>query len=729
MSNRGRWRRWVVGALAAGGALSGALWGFYTWAEPVEMAAVPPAPLSSTAGAAFLRAYRALQAGQAQAALEDLQGLEEKLPVLTDEIWKLRAQAYEKLGDRETAQRVWWPKILQEYPHSPVAAYALWGIGQVEQLRQQFPTHPLTARALKHLLEQDPNHYDLLRDLAQHHPQTPGLTPLLDRWRQAQEGSLTASDWQILADAYWEQREYGKAARAYRYAPATPQNLYRWGRSHQISGEFPQARAAYQALLAQFPNAAEASLTRRRLAELSDLPTAIQLLRQVGSGSDPEAPEALLSLSQLHERNNSPQLAQAVRQALWERFPASEAAANAAWTVAWRQAQAGNLRAAIAVAQQIGLAQRDTEMGAQLLYWAGKWRERLGDMAAARQTYQQVLQRFPRTYYGWRAAAQLGWPVGDFSSGRQRVEVDFQPVRQPLPAVSEATQALHLLGASQMAWERWQGEMALQKRDAGQMSVAERFASGILRNNAGEHLRGINQVAALRFSTEADPLLESLRQRQDFWQALYPLHYYASPENRWERDPHAQPGLAHWAQQFNLNPLMVAALIRQESRFEPEIVSASGALGLMQVMPATGRWIAQKIGLAQYSLTNPADNLRLGSWYFDYTHRAYQDNTLLALASYNGGPGNVAKWLSQFGFEDPDEFVEQIPFAETRGYVKAVFGNYWNYWQLYTREGRTLASALQLEARPVPGRGQPLPQQLHRVGRQPQAYHDKHEGN
>ncbi|MFS8835509.1 transglycosylase SLT domain-containing protein [Synechococcus sp. WC101] len=678
--------------MAAGGALSGALWGFYTWAEPVEMAAVPPAPLSSTAGAAFLRAYKALQAGQAQAALEDLQGLEEKLPVLTDEIWKLRAQAYEKLGDRETAQRVWWPKILQEYPHSPVAAYALWGIGQVEQLGQQFPTHPLTARALKHLLEQNPNRYDLLRDLAQHHPQTPGLTPLLDRWRQAQEGSLTASDWQILADAYWEQGEYGKAARAYRYAPATPQNLYRWGRSHQISRELPQARAAYQALLAQFPDAAEASLTRRRLAELSDLPTAIELLRQVGSGSDREAPEALLSLSQLYDRNGSPQSAQAVRQTLWERFPVSEAAATAAWTVAWRQAQTGNLSQAIALAQQIGLAQRDTEMGAQLLYWAGKWRERLGEVAAARQTYQQVLRQFPHTYYAWRAAAQLGWPVGDFSSGRQRVEVDFQPVRQPLPAVSEATQTLHLLGASQLAWERWQGEMALQKRDAGQMSVAERFASGILRNNAGEHLRGINQVAALRFSAEPDPLLPTLRQRQDFWQAIYPLHYYASPENTWERDPYAQPGLARWSRQFNLNPLMVAALIRQESRFEPEIVSASGALGLMQVMPATGRWIAQKIGLAQYSLTNPADNLHLGSWYFDYTHRTYQDNTLLALASYNGGPGNVARWLSRFGFEDPDEFVEQIPFAETRGYVKSVFGNYWNYWQLYTQEGRTLVS-------------------------------------
>ncbi|MEN9209781.1 MAG: transglycosylase SLT domain-containing protein, partial [Thermostichus sp. DG02_2_bins_29] len=638
------WTGIGVGVLMLGSTLAGAIWGFWqtdaahlSQAEPLEVASNPVDvdPLPRTSTTAFLQAYADLQAGQAELALRHLEGLEDSLPVLTDEIWKLRAQAYEKLQDKETAQGIWWPKILAEYPNSPVAAYALWGMGKVDQLRQQFPTHPVTGRALKYLLTLNPERYDLLRDLAQHHPQIAGLTPLLDRWRQAQEGSLTPADWQIIADAYWEQREYGKAARAYGRAPATSQNLYRWGRSHQISREFPQAIAAYQALLAQFPDGPDASLTRRRLAELSDLPTAIELLKQVGSGSDKEAPEALLSLSQLYDRNASPQSAQVTRQALWERFPESEAAANTAWTLAWNQAEAGNLNSAIAIAQRVGSGQRDTEMGAQLLYWAGKWQEQLGDTAAARQTYQLVLSRFPHTYYAWRAAVQLGWPVGDFSSGRKSVEVDFEPVRQPLPGVSEATQTLHLMGASQLAWERWQGETPTQ-RDPRQMSILERFVTGILRNKAGEHLRGINQVAALRFSDDPDPVLEALRQRQDFWQAVYPLHYYASPDNSWHGDPYARPGIAHWSRQFNLNPLMVAALIRQESRFEPEIVSVSGALGLMQVMPATGRWIAQQIGLGQYSLTHPADNLYLGAWYLDYTHRTYQDNTLLALASYNG---------------------------------------------------------------------------------------------
>lgn len=144
-SSQRRWIRWAAGVLAAGAALGGAVWGFYTssWAETAEVASAPedrdPTQLPQTSTTAFLRAYAALQAGQAQSALKDLQGLEESLPVLREEIWKLRAQAYEQLQDKETAQGIWWPQILQEYPHSPVAAYALWGMGQVDRLRQQFP--------------------------------------------------------------------------------------------------------------------------------------------------------------------------------------------------------------------------------------------------------------------------------------------------------------------------------------------------------------------------------------------------------------------------------------------------------------------------------------------------------------------------------------------------------------------------------------------------------------
>lgn len=126
--------------------------------------------------------------------------------------------------------------------------------------------------------------------------------------------------------------------------------------------------------------------------------------------------------------------------------------------------------------------------------------------------------------------------------------------------------------------------------------------------------------------------------------------------------------------------------MRQESRFEKDIGSAAGAKGLMQIMPSTGEWVASKINLNDYSLTQPEENINLGTWYLAFTHRQNNNNTMLAMASYNAGPGNVADWINRYGLADEDEFVRNIPFPETKGYVEAVFSNYWNYLRLYNPE-------------------------------------------
>lgn len=165
------------------------------------------------------------------------------------------------------------------------------------------------------------------------------------------------------------------------------------------------------------------------------------------------------------------------------------------------------------------------------------------------------------------------------------------------------------------------------------------MTAGVLRNRAGERLRGINQVARLLTHDDA-AAVASLQARPDFWQTVYPLHHFET--------------LAENTANYNLNPLILASLIRQESRFEPEIESVSGALGLTQVLPSTGQWIAEQIGVPNFNLRDPEDNLYFGTWYLDYTHRRYQDNTLLAIASYNAGPGSVARWVNQFGTADLD---------------------------------------------------------------------------
>lgn len=652
-------------------------------AEPQDLNPTDPTVFSEAGRDRFRQAYQSLQSGQARLALTQMEGLDVELPILIDHLLMMRALASQQLLD-QAAATTYWQQLLSQFPDSSLVPQALLGLNQLQSLVENYPQHPVTGEVAETFLIQDPGQIQWLRLLVRYHPRRVNI-PVVDQWIQSQPETLTPEDWQVVSDLFWDEREYGRASKTYGRAPVTSRNLYRYARSHHLSKNYAEAKLIYQRLLTEFPTSEDLPLGRRRFAEISDSATAISLLQPLAAQSLPESADALLDLSKIYEKSKSPQSAQSIRQDLWQRFPESEAAVEAAWDHSWSLAKVGQKAAAIAVAQQVGLAQEDTEMGAQLVYWAGKWQNQLGNPEAARQLYQQVLTRFPHTYYAWRAAVQLGLPVGDFKVGRLPVQVAYTPVKLTLPAGSPQVQALHLMSIPELAWQRWQWEVDIYHKD---LSPEEIFVTGLLRNTVRDHLKGINQVSSLRFKT--DPGVEALRQREDFWQAMYPLHFHDSASNALGGDPSSQAGIAQWSKQYKLNPLLVAALIRQESRFEADIVSRSGALGLMQVMPATGKWIGDQLGVSQFDMRSPADNLHFGSWYLDYTHRTYQDNSMLAVASYNGGPGSVAKWLKQFGLSDPDLFVEQIPFTETRGYVKAVFGNYWNYWQLYTPEGKAL---------------------------------------
>ena len=246
------------------------------------------------------------------------------------------------------------------------------------------------------------------------------------------------------------------------------------------------------------------------------------------------------------------------------------------------------------------------------------------------------------------------------------------PSARPLPTAGSPTfRELYQLGQDEDALRLWQVERSKLQLNKVQPTVAEQYTDGLMHLARGENLLGISQVEALedRETKEDQAQYQDISQQMAYWQARYPFPFLKQIE--------------FWSQQLKLNPLLVTALTRQESRFEPKIRSAAGAVGLMQMMPGTGQWVAKNINLKQYNLENPNDNVQLGTWFLDYTHKQYSNNSLLAVASYNAGPGNVTHWLGTLGKSDPDEFVEAIPFDETRNYVRQVFGNYWNYLRLY----------------------------------------------
>jgi len=135
-----------------------------------------------------------------------------------------------------------------------------------------------------------------------------------------------------------------------------------------------------------------------------------------------------------------------------------------------------------------------------------------------------------------------------------------------------------------------------------------------------------------------------------------------------------------------LEPLLVFSLIRQESRFDPLAGSWAGALGLMQVTPPTGEWVALQLGIRDFrkeDLLQPSVSLRFGAWYLGRQLRDFSGDVFAALAAYNGGPGYTRLWLSLMIDYDPDLFVESIPVAETQTYVKTILEQHAAYSRLY----------------------------------------------
>ena len=468
--------------------------------------------------------------------------------------------------------------------------------------------------------------------------------------------------------------EYDKAASAYAKAPPTPRNRYRVARGLQLDDKLEAAKSAYQRMIKAFPRAEETGLALRRLAGLSTPEPAISYLDRVIAQFPKEAPAALLQKAKLLDLRDPKAAAQA-RQALLTRYPNSDAAAEYRWQIAEKFAAAGDLIKAWQWAQPITSNNPDSDLAPKAGFWVGKWAEKLGHSRDAKKAFQHVLGKYPQSYYAWRSAVHLGLPVGDFNSLRRHSPVLDKPMGRTQPPAGSATfQELYHLGQDGDAWRLFQAETANRK----ELTVEEQFTDALLKLNRGHNLAGINQIWGLKEQkTPADQQqFQELRQTSEYWHSLFPFPFYDA--------------IVNWSQKRQLNPLLVTSLIRQESRFEPAIRSPVGATGLMQVMPTTGRWIADKINLKDYSLTNPENNINLGTWYLDHTHEQYGDNSLLAVASYNAGPGNVAKWVKKYGLDDFDQFVENIPFAETRGYVESVFGNYWNYLRIYNPEIRNL---------------------------------------
>ena len=195
------------------------------------------------------------------------------------------------------------------------------------------------------------------------------------------------------------------------------------------------------------------------------------------------------------------------------------------------------------------------------------------------------------------------------------------------------------------------------------------FEKGMDNVNDKEGEYGTSAILARDF-------IDDLAEKPDFEDSIYKLAYQL----------HYQDIINVKAREYHLDPYLVTSIIREESYFNTQAGSSAGATGLMQLMPATASYIAGKNNIrytGKSSLLDPKVNIELGSAYLDYAKTKLYENDLLAVASYNGGPNAVRSWKNNMNYKNFDEFIENIPYPETRDYIKKVFRSYWVYLNVY----------------------------------------------
>jgi len=162
-----------------------------------------------------------------------------------------------------------------------------------------------------------------------------------------------------------------------------------------------------------------------------------------------------------------------------------------------------------------------------------------------------------------------------------------------------------------------------------------------------------------------------------FQRKLYPLAYNKE--------------IIQHAEEFGVDPYLVVAIIFVESRFDEKAVSHRGATGLMQIMPSTGKWAAGKMKLKDYTqedLLDSSTNIRIGCWYLMTLFKQFKDERVV-LAAYNGGSGNVKKWLASKQYSSDGKKLDYIPYKETREYVDKVQKAYKKYKSIYRLETKS----------------------------------------
>jgi soluble lytic murein transglycosylase len=384
--------------------------------------------------------------------------------------------------------------------------------------------------------------------------------------------------------------------------------------------------------------------------------------------------QALLSVANLHLVHHEYDQALDAFRELHQRFPTGARASYAHWKAAWLTLRFGrNDEAKKAFDEQIALYPGGNETSAAL-YWRARLAEEDKQPAMARAYYRKLSDRFRNYYYAELGRQRLQkLPPGTDTPGEYPLLDHIPPLEhgdkitlsEP-PAEDLHLQKAELLGNGGLVDFAVRELQSAASTDGGNWGPAETAHLYIDTGHYDRAIEVMKRSVPSYFAVDI-PILP-----REYWEALFPRPYWSD--------------LKKFSTTNGLDPYLVASLIRQESEFNPLAVSRANAVGLMQLLPKTGKLVAHQEQLKHYNPTQlftPTVNLQLGTRYFRGMVDKFGGSFEHALAAYNAGSDRVEEWMGQGKYRDSPEFVESIPFTETREYVQAIMRNASVYKQLY----------------------------------------------
>ncbi len=409
------------------------------------------------------------------------------------------------------------------------------------------------------------------------------------------------------------------------------------------------------------------------------------------------ADDARMHRARLTRELKGDRAADRLLETLPKRYPRGDRQHDALWKLAWAAYQRGALRDALRwLTRSTGIQvspERHEDVGRDA-YWRARVLARLGRGAEAERAWAALARAHPLTWYAllslnqlrrraperahsilasWRPGPARAWPRfgpdAKYRTRRFARAVEYARLglggltAQELRALGIVS-PVRLLGAVAAARPEAVSASAMRKRQLARARQQRLWAAAVLYHRAGLHHKSHWMVRHALRDYAAKPPQGTNRAR---WRLSY---------------PRVHPALvATHARRHGLSPALVRGLMREESAFNPRLVSRANAVGLMQLLPQTARRFrgSDRRPITAATLKRPGRNVPIGTRYLGWLHRQFEGQALLAVAAYNAGETRVFSWVRARGSQAPDHFAEEIPFRETRRYVKRVLGSAFAY--------------------------------------------------